>query len=112
MDACPVRPPMRMPAMLSTYAVPGELPASPAPSVAMESTIRPRRKLSGRPFSSVSPEAVATPMNVDNESNRSVNRMATIAGISDSRNAPRECEREKGRLKVGPTEERRGHVFS
>src|SRR5688500_16130268 len=34
----PVRPPMLMPAMLSIYAVPEDVPASPAPSVANEST--------------------------------------------------------------------------
>ena len=75
--------------MLSTYAVPGDVPASPAPSVASASTIRPRRRLIGRPSSSVSPDAVATPMNVDSESNRSVKRIATIAGSSASLSAPR-----------------------
>src|SRR6185503_10235146 len=33
----PVRPPLLMPAMLSMYAVPDEVPASPAPKVAIES---------------------------------------------------------------------------
>src|SRR5437867_4215 len=35
----PVRPPRLMPAMLSIYAVPEDVPATPAPSVANESTI-------------------------------------------------------------------------
>ena len=84
-----MRPPIRMPAMLSTYAVPGDVPASPDVSVATASTIRPRRRLIGRPSASVRPAALATPMNVDSESNRSVNRIATIAGSSDSFSAPR-----------------------
>ena len=88
-DARPVRPPMRMPAMLSTYAVPGDEPARPDVNVATASTIKPRRRLIGRPRSSVSPEALATPMNVDSESKRSVNRIARIAGSSASRSAPR-----------------------
>ena len=73
--------------MLSTKAVPDDVPARPAPNVAHASTIRPRRRLSGRPSGSVSPAALATPMNVDSESNRSVNRIATMAGSSDQRSA-------------------------
>ena len=88
-DANPVRAPMRMPAMLSTYAVPGELPARPAPSVANASTMSPRRRLSGLPSRSVSPAACETPMNVESESKRSVNRMATMDGTSAGRSAPR-----------------------
>ena len=69
--------------MLSTYAVPGDVPASPEPSVASASTIRPRRRLMGRPSASVRPAAVATPMNVESESNRSVKKIATIDGSSE-----------------------------
>ena len=74
--------------MLSTYAVPGELPARPAPSVAHASTISPRRRLIGCPSGSVRPAAFATPMKVDNESNRSVNMIAIMAGRSASWSAP------------------------
>ena len=88
-DARPVRAPMRMPAMLSTYAVPGDVPARPEPSVASASTMRPRRRLIGRPSGSVRPAALATPMNVDSESKRSVKRIATIAGSSAILSAPR-----------------------
>ncbi len=87
-DAAPVRPPIRMPAMLSTYAVPDDVPASPATKVANASTMRPRRRLSGRPSASVRPAAVATPMKVESESNRSVNRIETIAGSRPGRSAP------------------------
>jgi len=86
-EARPERAPTRMPAMLSTNAVPDDVPARPAPNVAHASTIRPRRRLSGRPSGSVSPAALATPMNVDRESKRSVNRIATMAGSSDQRSA-------------------------
>src|SRR5262245_28297634 len=71
-DARPERAPTRMPAMLSTKAVPDDVPASPAPNVAHASTMRPRRRFSGWPSGSVSPAALATPMNVDRESKRSV----------------------------------------
>ena len=83
-----MRPPIRMPAMLSTYAVPEELPKSPAPSVANESTINPCRRFLGSPFSSTSCAACATPMNVDSESNRSVSMTVTMAGTSDHLSAP------------------------
>src|SRR5215510_886557 len=43
----PVRPPMLMPAMLSIYAVPDDVPARPAPNVAIESTTKPCFKLRG-----------------------------------------------------------------
>ena len=74
--------------MLSTYAVPDELPNSPAPSVAHASTIRPSRRRIGCPRSSVSSAACATPMNVEIESNRSVISTVTMAGASDQRSAP------------------------
>ena len=79
-DVRPVRPPMLMPAMLSMYAVPGDVPASPAPSVATASTMRPSRRLRGLPSSSTSPAACETPMKVEIESNRSVKRIARWRG--------------------------------
>ena len=88
---------MRMPAMLSTYAVPEDVPARPAPSVASESTMSPRLRLSGRPSGSVSPDALATPMNVDSESKRSVKRMETMAGRSASLERPHDVELQKRR---------------
>ena len=100
-DARPVRAPTRMPAMLSTKAVPDDVPARPAPSVAHASTIRPRRRFSGRPSGSVSPAALATPMNVDSESKRSVNRIATMAGSSDQLQRADDVELQEHRGEVG-----------
>ena len=96
---------MRMPAILSTYAVPGDDPSRPADAVATASTMRPFRRLSGRPSSSVSPAAVETPMKVDSESNRSVKRIATIEGSSDHCSAPvmssaRTVDEKSGRLRI------------
>ena len=78
--------------MLSTYAVPGDVPARPDPSVATASTIKPRRRLIGRPSASVRPDAFATPMNVESESNRSVKRIAKIGGSSARFSAPRQVK--------------------
>src|SRR3954454_11261025 len=88
-EARPDRPPIRIPAMLSTYAVPGDVPARPDVSVASASTISPRRRLIGRPSASVKPAALATPMNVESESKRSVKKIATIDGSSATFTAPR-----------------------
>src|SRR5262245_54167028 len=84
----PVRPPMRMPAMLSAYAVPGELPKSAEATIATASTIKPRRRLFGLPLASRRLPAWATPMKVDSESNRQVIRTVTIAGTIVHCNAP------------------------
>ncbi len=88
----PVRPPISMPAMLSIYAVPGDDPNNPALNVANESTTSPRCRFFGSPFSSSSPAACDTPINVDNEDNeskRSVNIIAMIVGSRLSFNAPK-----------------------
>src|SRR4029078_10511452 len=74
-EVSPVRPPTLIPAILSIYAVPEELPTTPAPRVATESTIKACRKLRGFPLSSSRFDACATPMKVEIESNRSVNNM-------------------------------------
>ena len=94
--------------MLSTYAVPGDVPARPDASVATASTISPRRRLIGRPSASVRPAALATPMNVDSESNRSVKRIATIAGSSASLSAPRTSSARNADEKSGALTSRRG----
>ena len=74
--------------MLSTYAVPDELPNSPAPSVANESTIEPLRGgCIGSPVRRPV-RRLRTPMNVESESNRSVSITVIIAGTSDQRSAP------------------------
>ena len=77
----PVRPPIRIPAMLSTYAVPGELPKSPALSGRhrVDDQARGADSAAGRRASSRL-AACATPMNVESESNRSVIITVTIAG--------------------------------
>jgi len=103
MEARPVRAPIRIPAMLSTYAVPGEVPTSPAPNVAHASTIKPCLRFIGLPPGSTRPAALATPMNVESESKRSVNRIVTIAGASDSCSAPttssfRKTDEKSGKL--------------
>jgi len=88
-EVLPVRPPMLIPAMLSIYAVPDEVPARPAPIVASESTINPCRRFRGCPSSSSKSPACATPMNVEIESKRSVNRIAMIDGSKLNFNAPK-----------------------
>src|SRR5687767_3342418 len=88
-EVSPVRPPISIPAMLSMYAVPDEVPASPAPKVANESTTKPCFRLRGCPFSSSKLDACATPIKVEIESKRSVNRIAMIAGNRESFKAPR-----------------------
>jgi hypothetical protein len=84
----PVRPPILIPEMLSTYAVPDEVPNRPAPRVANASTIRPWRRFLGSPLSSTRFDACATPMSVESESNRSVIITVTMAGSSASCSAP------------------------
>src|SRR5262249_13219250 len=100
-DARPVRPPIRIPAMLSTYAVPADVPASPARNVANASTIRRRRRVKGVPSGSITPAAVETPMNVDSESNRSVKRIEIIAGSSAGRSAEKTSSLRKALEKSG-----------
>jgi hypothetical protein len=96
---------MRIPAMLSTYAVPGELPARPAPNVAKASTISPRRRLIGLPSGAVRPAARETPMNVESESKRSVKRIEMMAGSSASCSAPTGIELQEHRREIGPAHE-------
>src|SRR5439155_7587921 len=88
-DVSPVRPPISMPAALSMYAVPDDVPASPAPSVASASTMRPSLRFLGSPLESKRPQACETPTKVESESNRSVMRIATTAGQSFGESAPR-----------------------
>ena len=84
---------------------PTSVPASPAPSVANESTISPRRRLIGRPSRSVNPAAVATPMKVESESKRSVKRIVIIAGSSAGLSAPSDVEPQERRREVGSADE-------
>ena len=101
-DARPVRAPTRIPAMLSTNAVPGrcasEARAERGPRVddqAAPEIERPAIRI-GQPC------ALATPMNVDSESKRSVKRIATMAGSSAS------CSADDVELQKRPTRSRAG----
>ena len=111
-DVRPVRPPASIPAALSIYAVPGEVPKSPAPRVASASTMSPCLSLSGCPRESTMPAAWETPTKVESESNKSVRKIETIAGISAGRSAPSRSSLNNTELKSGRLSGEEGKLTS